>query len=104
MAGSPRFGHEADLRQGEPEFQLRVSRNGDTRHQVWLLDAASAYNEIAFLNKAGLNSVALWRLGSEDPGVWTIFGRDHRKLPIPDAIDNIPVGTNVDIEGAGEIS
>ena len=78
-------------------------QNGDTRHQVWLLDAASAYNQIAFLNKAGLFSVALWRLGSEDPGVWTIFGRDHRKLPIPDSIDNIPVGTTVDIEGAGEI-
>ncbi|WP_267381127.1 MULTISPECIES: polysaccharide deacetylase family protein [unclassified Sphingomonas] len=78
-------------------------QDGDIRHQVWLLDAASAYNQIAFLQKAGVGSVALWRLGSEDPGIWTIFGRDHRKLPIPDSIDTIPAGTNVDIEGAGEI-
>ncbi|WP_375395952.1 polysaccharide deacetylase family protein [uncultured Sphingomonas sp.] len=78
-------------------------QDGSTRHQVWLLDAASAFNQIAFLNKAGLYSIALWRLGSEDPGVWTIFGRDHRKLPIPDSIDDIPAGTNTDIEGAGEI-
>ncbi|MEG3165584.1 glycosyltransferase [Sphingomonas sp. PB2P19] len=76
---------------------------GSSRHQVWLLDAASAYNQIAFLQKAGLGSVALWRLGSEDPGIWSIFGRDHRTLPVPDAIDAMPAGTNVDIEGAGEI-
>ncbi len=76
---------------------------GGSRHQVWLLDAASAYNQIAFLQKAGLGSVALWRLGSEDPGIWSIFGRDRRTLPVPDAIDAMPAGTNVDIEGSGEI-
>jgi cellulose synthase/poly-beta-1,6-N-acetylglucosamine synthase-like glycosyltransferase/peptidoglycan/xylan/chitin deacetylase (PgdA/CDA1 family)/spore germination protein YaaH len=76
---------------------------GGSQHQVWLLDAASAYNQIAFLQKAGLGSVALWRLGSEDPGLWSIWGRDHRKLPVPDAIDAMPAGTNVDIEGSGEI-
>jgi cellulose synthase/poly-beta-1,6-N-acetylglucosamine synthase-like glycosyltransferase/peptidoglycan/xylan/chitin deacetylase (PgdA/CDA1 family)/spore germination protein YaaH len=76
---------------------------GNVRHQVWLLDAASAYNQIAFLNRAGLHSVALWRLGSEDPSIWSIFGRDHRTLPVPDSIDNMPAGTNVDIEGNGEI-
>ncbi len=76
---------------------------GNSRHQVWLLDAASAYNQIAFLQKAGLGSVALWRLGSEDPSLWSIFGRDHRTLPVPDSIDAVPAGTNVDIEGSGEI-
>ena len=77
--------------------------DGDTRHVVWLLDAASVYNQIAFLHRAGVGSVALWRLGSEDPGLWALFGRDHRTLPAPAAIDAIPAGTNVDIEGAGEI-
>ena len=77
--------------------------DGATRHVVWLLDAASVYNQIAFLHRAGVGSVALWRLGSEDPGVWTLFGRDHRRLPPPSAIDPIPAGTDVDIEGAGEI-
>jgi cellulose synthase/poly-beta-1,6-N-acetylglucosamine synthase-like glycosyltransferase/peptidoglycan/xylan/chitin deacetylase (PgdA/CDA1 family)/spore germination protein YaaH len=76
---------------------------GGSRHTVWMLDAASAYNQIAFLNRAGVHSVALWRLGSEDPGVWTLFGRDHRTLPAPSVIDPVPAGTNVDIEGAGEI-
>ncbi|MCP3733896.1 glycosyltransferase [Sphingomonas sp. RP10(2022)] len=78
-------------------------REGDTSHVVWLLDAASAYNQIAFLRRAGVSSVALWRLGSEDPGLWSLFGRDHRTLPPVSAIDAIPAGTEVDIEGAGEI-
>ena len=78
-------------------------QDGDTRHQVWLLDAASMYNQLAFLQHAGVNSVALWRLGSEDPGVWSIFGRGHRQLPPPAAIRTISAGTVVDIEGPGEI-
>ncbi|WP_374944436.1 polysaccharide deacetylase family protein [Sphingomonas sp.] len=76
---------------------------GAARHVVWLLDAASAYDELAMLQRAGMRQVALWRLGSEDPGIWSIFGRDHRILPAPSAIDALPPGTNVDIEGSGEI-
>ncbi len=77
--------------------------DGASRHDVWLLDAASAYDQIAFLHRAGVGSIALWRLGSEDPGLWSLFGRDHRTLPLPSAIDTVPAGTDVDIEGAGEI-
>ena len=77
--------------------------DGNSRHTLWLLDAASAYNQLRFLQRVGINGVALWRMGSEDPGLWSIFGRDHRPLPPPDAIDSIPAGTDVDIEGAGEV-
>jgi len=78
-------------------------QEGNVRHVLWLLDAPSAYNQIRFLNRAKLGAVALWRLGSEDPGLWSIFGRAHRALPAPSAIDSIPVGTDVDIDGNGEI-
>jgi cellulose synthase/poly-beta-1,6-N-acetylglucosamine synthase-like glycosyltransferase/peptidoglycan/xylan/chitin deacetylase (PgdA/CDA1 family)/spore germination protein YaaH len=76
---------------------------GTSRHVVWMLDAASAYNQIRFLSRAGIGAVAVWRLGTEDPGLWSIFGRTHRTLPAPSAIDAIPAGTDVDIEGSGEI-
>ncbi|WP_375398503.1 glycosyltransferase [uncultured Sphingomonas sp.] len=76
---------------------------GASRHVVWLLDAASAYNQIGFLRRAGIGGIALWRLGSEDPGLWSIFGRSHARLPPALAINAIPAGTDVDIEGAGEI-
>ncbi|HEX7693698.1 MAG TPA: glycosyltransferase [Sphingomonas sp.] len=73
------------------------------KHVVWFLDAASAYNQIGFLRRAGIGGVALWRLGSEDPGIWAIFGRSHPSLPPASVIDPIPNGTDVDIEGRGEI-
>ncbi|KRB80907.1 polysaccharide deacetylase [Sphingomonas sp. Root710] len=76
--------------------------DGGVRHDVWLLDAAAMHGQIAALNLMGLHAVALWRLGTEDPSVWTMFGR-HRALPAASAIEKIPAGTNVDIEGSGEI-
>ncbi len=58
---------------------------------------------MTFLQRAGIGSIALWRLGAEDPSVWKLFGRDHRTLPPASVIDTIPAGTDVDIEGPGEI-
>ncbi len=75
---------------------------GGVRHDVWLLDAAAMHGQFGTLHAMGLNSVALWRLGTEDPSVWTMFG--HKAgLPAAQAIEAIPAGTNVDIEGSGEI-
>ena len=72
------------------------------RHDIWILDAAAMHGQIEALRRMGLNAVALWRLGTEDPSIWTMFGR-NRSLPSASAIEDIPAGTNVDIEGSGEI-
>src|SRR5262249_52955939 len=40
---------------------------------------------------------------SEDPSLWSFFGRSHRSLPPVDAKVEVPAGTEVDIEGSGEI-
>lgn len=72
-------------------------------HQVWIADAPAAYNHLAALGRAGIRQVALWRLGSEDPGLWRFFGRHHPTLPPATVMGAIPAGTEVDIEGAGEI-
>ena len=76
---------------------------GGVRHDVWLLDAASANNQMRALGRMGVRSIALWRLGSEDPALWALFGRDNRTMPAPGVIATIPAGTNVDIEGTGEV-
>ena len=79
-------------------------------HTVWMLDAASAYNELTLLDRAGLHDVALWALGSEDPGLWSIFGRNIRTPRNANGLTqlaavnpNVVQGTDVDIEGQGEI-
>jgi cellulose synthase/poly-beta-1,6-N-acetylglucosamine synthase-like glycosyltransferase/peptidoglycan/xylan/chitin deacetylase (PgdA/CDA1 family)/spore germination protein YaaH len=73
------------------------------RHDVWIADAAALYNQILTLRTAGLDSLALWRLGSEDPSIWQIFGNDNRGPQSPQNISHVPAGTNVDIEGEGEL-
>jgi len=72
-------------------------------HTVWMLDAASAFNQLHVLDRAGIREVALWRLGAEDPGLWTIFGRNIRGPRNADGLTQLAQGTNVDIEGQGEI-
>jgi peptidoglycan-N-acetylglucosamine deacetylase len=43
--------------------------------KVWLLDAATAFNQVksALANRPA--AIAIWRLGLEDPGVWKVVGR-----------------------------
>ncbi len=70
---------------------------------MWFLDAVSVHNQMLATRELGINAFALWRLGTEDPTVWKIFGRSHPGPVSPAAIEAMPAGTNVDIEGAGEI-
>jgi cellulose synthase/poly-beta-1,6-N-acetylglucosamine synthase-like glycosyltransferase/peptidoglycan/xylan/chitin deacetylase (PgdA/CDA1 family)/spore germination protein YaaH len=72
-------------------------------HTVWLLDAASAFNELTLLDRAGIHDVGLWRLGAEDPGLWSIFGRNVTMPRNASGLTHLAQGTNVDIEGQGEI-
>ncbi len=62
--------------------------------RIWMLDAASAFNQTRAAMAAGVSGVALWALGSEDPGIWNSLGRS--RLPDPTALDAIkvvPAGT-----------
>jgi|tagenome__1003787_1003787.scaffolds.fasta_scaffold20986571_3 cellulose synthase/poly-beta-1,6-N-acetylglucosamine synthase-like glycosyltransferase/peptidoglycan/xylan/chitin deacetylase (PgdA/CDA1 family)/spore germination protein YaaH len=72
-------------------------------HTVWLLDAASAFNELTLLDRAGIRDVGLWRLGAEDPALWSIFGRKVQMPRDSTGLNHLSQGTNVDIEGQGEI-
>jgi cellulose synthase/poly-beta-1,6-N-acetylglucosamine synthase-like glycosyltransferase/spore germination protein YaaH/peptidoglycan/xylan/chitin deacetylase (PgdA/CDA1 family) len=49
-------------------FEYRV--NGG-RHQVWFEDAASASSRIASARQGRFAGVSIWRLGAEDPALWT---------------------------------
>ena len=98
-----RFGRHAGLRQGQRQYQLRLSRTMAAATRSGCSMPPPPITSCISCARAGIGGVALWRLGSEDPGLWSIFGRNHRTLPPASAIDPIPAGTNVDIEGAGEI-
>ena len=70
-------------------------------HQVWLLDAATAHNQLLIARAMGVDAAALWRLGAEDPSLWSVFGRGSTGAV--GGLARIPAGTDVQIEGQGEI-
>ncbi|BEU99210.1 glycosyltransferase [Novosphingobium olei] len=73
------------------------------RHDVWMLDAAASWNQMQMLSRLGLGSVALWRLGSEDPGFWTALSSWRSHSPVRPDFGAIAQTNNVDVEGDGEI-
>lgn len=70
-------------------------------HQVWMLDAATSWNQIQVLKRLGIDDVAMWRLGSEDPSFWTDL-KAFRSGGRPD-IDMLQSLLSTDVEGSGEI-
>lgn len=42
-----------------------------TRHEVWWADASDVARQRAMVEPLGLRGVAVWRMGLEDPGLWT---------------------------------
>jgi cellulose synthase/poly-beta-1,6-N-acetylglucosamine synthase-like glycosyltransferase/peptidoglycan/xylan/chitin deacetylase (PgdA/CDA1 family) len=73
-----------------------------TRHDVWFLDGVSAYNEIHAASPYQPAGFALWRLGTEDPSVFSVLNLPYG-APAPESLRHIPVIEEIDFEGAGEI-
>ena len=89
-----------DKNEKNPHFSY-IEDDG-RRHDVWFLDATTAYNQIQTTKSYNLAGLALWRLGSEDPSLWKIFG-DNAPVESPDVLKTIKYGYDVDFEGTGEI-
>lgn len=73
----------------------------ESHHTVWFLDAVTAYNEMRAASGFRPAGFGVWRLGSEDPSLWTVLGASTQAAP--DALKSIVYGYQVDFEGTGEI-
>lgn len=87
-----------DRQSGNAAFAY--DENG-VHHDIWMLDAASAWNQLQATRAMGVGSVALWRLGTEDAGVWPALA-GFRTGKRPD-LGAITPRNDVDVEGNGEI-
>ncbi|MBK7601810.1 MAG: glycosyltransferase [Acidobacteria bacterium] len=81
---------------------FRYQDEKDAEHEVWFLDAVTAYNQMEVAAAKGVAGFALWRLGSEDPSLWSIYGSDDGKKHA-EGLKQIRYGYDVDFEGMGEI-
>ncbi len=95
----------ADLRLAGDELNPHFTYDDEdahVRHQVWMLDAVTALNELRAARQMGLQTFALWLLGEEDPSVWSIW--DHpSNMAAPQSLKQIPPGNDVVTDGEGDI-
>jgi cellulose synthase/poly-beta-1,6-N-acetylglucosamine synthase-like glycosyltransferase/peptidoglycan/xylan/chitin deacetylase (PgdA/CDA1 family)/spore germination protein YaaH len=73
----------------------------EAHHKVWFLDAVTAYNQMRAASGYKPAGFAVWRLGSEDPSIWSILGGSAANSP--DVLRRIVYGYDVDFEGTGEL-
>ena len=72
------------------------------KHDVWFLDATTTFNQIKVTDPWHVRGYGLWRLGSEDSGVWSLFGKPYGDISAAGLI-NLAPGGSVDFNGTGEI-
>jgi cellulose synthase/poly-beta-1,6-N-acetylglucosamine synthase-like glycosyltransferase/peptidoglycan/xylan/chitin deacetylase (PgdA/CDA1 family)/spore germination protein YaaH len=73
----------------------------ESHHRVWFLDAVTAYNEMRAASGYKPAGFAVWRLGSEDPSIWSMLGTTQTGSP--EILRRIIYGYDVDFEGTGEL-
>ncbi len=70
------------------------------RHKVWMLDALSSWNHLQTARHLDAAGVALWRLGSEDPGFWAALSTPAHRTP---DLAHMPRQEGVQLLGSGEV-
>jgi cellulose synthase/poly-beta-1,6-N-acetylglucosamine synthase-like glycosyltransferase/peptidoglycan/xylan/chitin deacetylase (PgdA/CDA1 family)/spore germination protein YaaH len=78
-------------------------------HTIYFADAATNFNVIRMADDWATGGVALWRLGAEDPRLWTFFQKNLsidslRKTDIDiKRLDTVGLNNLPDYEGDGEV-
>ena len=83
-----------------PHFAYLDENN--MRHDVWFLDGVTALNQMRAAHALGIDTFALWRLGSEDRSLWAVWDKPF-DADAPDRVKTCLPGQDVDDEGTGEI-
>jgi cellulose synthase/poly-beta-1,6-N-acetylglucosamine synthase-like glycosyltransferase/peptidoglycan/xylan/chitin deacetylase (PgdA/CDA1 family)/spore germination protein YaaH len=83
-----------------PNFQY--SDDDGRVHTVWFLDAVTTFNQLKVTDPWRPRGYALWRLGAEDPGIWSLLGRPYGAASTA-ALTRLAPSEDVDFDGDGEI-
>ncbi len=75
----------------------------DHVHQVWMLDAVTAYNELRASERLGVQGTALWRLGSADTSIWPIWDSTRPDDAVRQKLGDLPPGPDLILDGNGDV-
>jgi poly-beta-1,6 N-acetyl-D-glucosamine synthase len=89
-----------DLENFNPNFTYK---DGTQEHIVWFLDASTLYNQLKYSLEIGIPNVALWRLGSEDAGIWEYIDKGKNIGGYIETLQKINGTFFVDRVGIGEV-
>ena len=89
-----------DANTRNPYFEY--DEDDGSHHSVWFLDSVTAFNQMRAASGYKPAGFALWRLGSEDPSIWSIFGGSQTSYS-PESLRRIVYGYTVDFQGNGEL-
>jgi cellulose synthase/poly-beta-1,6-N-acetylglucosamine synthase-like glycosyltransferase/peptidoglycan/xylan/chitin deacetylase (PgdA/CDA1 family) len=84
-----------------PHYEY-IDEDLNRRHVVWFLDGVTLLNELRAARGLGLQTFALWRLGSEDSSVWNVWDKPSNPESLQ-ALGSMQPGHDVDTEGEGDI-
>ncbi len=79
-----------------------VDEDAHQQHMVWFLDAVTVLDEMRAARALGIQTFALWRLGSEDSSLWNIWDKPGSADALK-SLGSVPPGHDVDTEGEGDI-
>ncbi len=82
-------------------FAAMVDDDGN-RHEIWMLDAVTAHNQLSVLRSLGVTDVAITSLGFEDPSLWRVLGGAGNSIAdLEDRLRKIEIHNYVHYTGEG---
>jgi cellulose synthase/poly-beta-1,6-N-acetylglucosamine synthase-like glycosyltransferase/peptidoglycan/xylan/chitin deacetylase (PgdA/CDA1 family)/spore germination protein YaaH len=84
-----------------PHYEY-IDEDLNQRHVVWFLDGVTLLNELRAARGLGLQTFALWRLGSEDSSLWNVWDKPTNPGSLQE-LGSVQPGHDVDTEGDGDI-
>jgi cellulose synthase/poly-beta-1,6-N-acetylglucosamine synthase-like glycosyltransferase/peptidoglycan/xylan/chitin deacetylase (PgdA/CDA1 family) len=95
---------------GSPVIFDQTSRNpvlrykvDNTEHQAWLLDGATAFNQIKIALPHHPAAFALWEIGYEDGSLWSLLS-DFSASSSPTSLQSLSASYAVESVGQGEVA
>ena len=73
MARSIQYGAQMTAGGGDVNSHFAYTDAAGAKHELWLLDAVSGWNQYHTARALKTRGVALWRTGLEDEGLWTYY-------------------------------
>ncbi|HEX3942034.1 MAG TPA: glycosyltransferase, partial [Acidobacteriaceae bacterium] len=84
-----------------PHFEY-IDEDANQRHVVWFLDGVTLLDEMRGARQLGLQTFALWRLGTEDSSLWSVWDKPNTPESLQ-ALGSVQPGHDVDVGGEGDI-